>query len=129
MKSRPLVLVIDDSEDAREVYATVLRLDGFAVEEAIDGQQGLEKARRSLPDVIITDLEMPVMDGWETIRRLKADQRTRTIPIIACSGATIPRPEKRVFEPTEPTYDAHLVKPCLPDVLLSEIRGFVRRAA
>ncbi len=126
MKSRPLVLVIDDSEDAREVYATMLRLDGFAVEEAIDGQQGLEKARKSLPDVIITDLEMPVMDGWETIRRLKADQRTRTIRIIACSGATVPRPAKRAFEPT---YDAHLVKPCLPEVLLSEIRGFVRRAA
>ncbi len=126
MKSRPLVLVIDDSEDAREVYATVLRLDGFAVEEAIDGRQGLEKALRSLPDVIITDLEMPVMDGWETIRRLKADQRTRTIPIIACSGATVPRPTKPAFEPT---YEAHLVKPCVPDALLSEIRGFVRREA
>ncbi len=63
-----------------------MTLSGFTVEEATDGRDGLQKAPRSFPDVIITDLEMPVMDGWETIRSLKSNERTRNIPVIVCSG-------------------------------------------
>jgi chemosensory pili system protein ChpA (sensor histidine kinase/response regulator) len=119
MKARPLVLVIEDSEDVRMICAVLLRLEGFAVEEATNGADGLRKATHSIPDVIITDLTMPVMDGWETIRRLRADERTRHIPIIACSG------EKA---PTDPRPDAHLVKPCPPETLLLELRRVLRDA-
>jgi CheY-like chemotaxis protein len=87
---RPLALVIDDSDDTREVYAVALRLEGFTVEVASDGQEALQKAVELLPDIFITDLSMPIMDGWETIRRLRADERTRRIPIIACSGEEAP---------------------------------------
>jgi CheY-like chemotaxis protein len=118
----PLVLVIDDSGDTREVYAVLLRLEGFSVEGASDGREGLRKAAELRPDIIITDLSMPVMDGWQTIRRLRADERTRRIPIIACSGEDAPR-------------GARLVGGCAPRQAVSaghaaaEVRRFLRRNA
>jgi CheY-like chemotaxis protein len=81
---RPLVLVVEHSDDVRDAFATVLRLEGFAVEEARDGREGIEKAVTSVPDIILADLAMPLMGGWEMIRRLRRDHRTRHIPIIAC---------------------------------------------
>jgi CheY-like chemotaxis protein len=115
--------VIDDSDDTRELYGVMLRLEGFVVEEARDGREGVAKAIESLPAIIITDLTMPVMDGWETIRRLRADERTRRIPIIACTGQDLPH--KR----PGPSADIVLAKPCSLDELLLEVRRLVRRAA
>jgi CheY-like chemotaxis protein len=123
MPSRPLVLVIDDSNDTREVYAFALRLEGYAVEEACDGNEGITKAVNSLPDIIITDLSMPVMDGWETIRRLRSDEPTRRIPIIVCSG------HERADAVQFPWVDALLAKPCPLDDLLCEVRKVLRRHA
>jgi CheY-like chemotaxis protein len=119
---RPLVLVIEDSDDTRDMFAAVLHLEGFTVEEARDGREGIEKAAQSPPDIIITDLRMPVMDGRQMIRRLRADQRTRRIPIIACSG------EERVSTGSTPA-DAFVPKPCPLDLLLLEVRGVLRRRA
>ncbi len=122
MKARPRILVIDDCDDARDAFATVLHLEGFTVEEARDGREGLEKAAQSPPDIIITDLRMPVMDGCEMIRRLRADHRTRRIPIIACSG------EERPGTGYTPA-DAFVPKPCPLDLLLLEVHGVLRRRA
>jgi chemosensory pili system protein ChpA (sensor histidine kinase/response regulator) len=61
----------------------VLRREGFAVEEARDGREGIERAVNSVPDIILTDLAMPLMDGWEMIKRLRRHHRTRRIPVIA----------------------------------------------
>jgi CheY-like chemotaxis protein len=119
VRTRPLVLVIDDAGDAREVYDIVLTLEGFAVEGAEDGREGFRKAVDLRPDIIITDLSMPVMDGWETIRRLRADDRTSRIPIIACSG------EPRQDHDTQ--VDAMLSKPCPLAHLLQEIRRLLQR--
>jgi CheY-like chemotaxis protein len=122
VKARPRILVIDDSDDARDAFATVLQLEGFTVEEARDGREGLEKAAQSPPDIIITDLRMPVMDGREMIRRLRADHRTCRIPIIAYSGEE--RPGKEYTLP-----DAFVPKPCPLDLLLLEVHGVLRRCA
>jgi two-component system, cell cycle response regulator DivK len=119
---RPLVLLIEDSDDTRDMFAAVLHLEGFTVEEARDGREGIEKAAESLPDIIITDLRMPVMDGCEMIQRLRADQRTRRIPIIACSS------EERLGTGSTPA-NAFVPKPCPLDLLLLEVRGVLRRAA
>jgi CheY-like chemotaxis protein len=119
---RPLVLLIEDSDDTRDMFAAVLHLEGFTVEEARDGREGIEKAAESLPDIIITDLRMPVMDGCEMIQRLRADQRTRRIPIIACSS------EERLGTGSTPA-NAFGPKPCPLDLLLLEVRGVLRRAA
>lgn len=122
MRARPLVLVIDDSDDTRDLLAAVLHLEGFIVLEAHDGHEGLKVAFESRPDIIIADLQMPVMDGWEAIQRLRADSRTRHIPIIVCSGE---EPARKGDTPG----DLFLPKPCPPDLLVSEVRGLVRRAS
>ncbi|MBX3192774.1 MAG: response regulator [Labilithrix sp.] len=80
------MLVVDDYEDTRLIYAETLRFAGFEVAEAANGRDAIELARRINPDVVVMDLAMPVMDGWEATRRLKSDPRTRTIPIVAVTG-------------------------------------------
>jgi two-component system, cell cycle response regulator DivK len=123
VSTRPLALVIDDYDDTREMYAQVLRLEGFSVEGASDGQEGLRKAVELLPDIIITDLYMPIMDGRETIQRLRADERTRRIPIIACTGGEAPSGAH------DCRADVLLAKPCPLDTLLLEVRQLLRRSA
>jgi CheY-like chemotaxis protein len=118
-----IVLVIDDSDDTRDLYAVMLRLEGFVVEEERDGQEGIVKAIEFLPALIITDLTMPVMDGWETIRRLRADERTRRIPIIACTGEEAPSAAHDCCA------EVLLAKPCPLATLLLEVRQLLRRSA
>src|SRR4051812_47854937 len=83
---RPVVLVVDDDEDARTIYSTSLRAMGCDVFTANDGRPALEKATDLLPDVIVMDLLMPRLDGWEAMRRLHESSWTRLIPIIAVSA-------------------------------------------
>jgi CheY-like chemotaxis protein len=123
VSARPLALVIDDSDDNREVYTVVLQLEGLTVEGAGDGEEGFRKAVELLPNIIITDLAMPIVDGWETIRRLRADERTRRIPIIACSGDEAPDPAHDSWA------DLVLAKPCPLEALLLEVRQLLRRGA
>jgi len=95
-----------------------LRAARFAVDEAEDGQEALDKAFAGRPDIIVMDLSLPVLDGWEAIRRLRSDDRTRAIPLIALTGHSVEEEEN-------PGYDAILVKPCLPEALLSQIRALL----
>ncbi len=115
----PLVLLVDDYEDAREMYAEYLEFSGFRTAEARNGAEALEKAFALTPDVILMDLSLPVMDGWEATRRLRADERTRAIPIVALTGHALtghPGGEKEVG------CDAYVTKPCLPDALVQEVK-------
>ena len=82
----PLVLIVDDFEDNREMYAQYLRFHGYDVAEADNGQEALRQASGLRPDVIVMDLSLPGMDGWEATRRLKQDAATRDIPVIALTG-------------------------------------------
>jgi CheY-like chemotaxis protein len=123
MRFPPLVLLIDDDRDTRLLYAGILRDEGVVVAQAGDGQDGFQKAIETLPDLIITDVSMPHVDGWELLRRLRADARTREIPVIVCSGRD--RPSRPVeFEP-----EAYLGKPCDPEELLVVVRRLLRRPA
>src|SRR5215467_8049451 len=83
---KPIVLLVDDYPDAREMYAEYLQFSGFDVVEAGNGVEALERAIDRTPDVILMDLSLPVMDGWEATRRLKADDRTKHIPVLAVTG-------------------------------------------
>ena len=120
---RRLALVIEDSDDTRELYALALQLDGYIVAQVRDGRDGLQQARDLAPDVIITDLAMPIMDGWEMVRRLRADPRTRHIPIIACSAH---EPWRRTDGPAP---DVVLRKPFAFDLLLVEVRRLLQQRA
>lgn len=83
---RPLVLVVDDYEDNREMYAEYLRYCGFEVDTAVTGVEAIDKVHTRVPDIIVMDLTMPALDGWAATRRLKADPRTREIPVMALTG-------------------------------------------
>ena len=119
----PMILVVDDTLDARELYAEYLRIAGLRAEVAEDGHDGLAKAAALLPSVIVMDLAMPRMDGWEATRRLKADPRTRNIPVIALTGHVIERSRERAIEAGA---DGYLTKPCFPDSLLAEVHRVMK---
>src|SRR5207244_13456488 len=120
MKSeRPRVLLVDDYPDAREMYTEYLEFSGFEVIAAGNGMEALQRAADSDPDIILMDLSLPVMDGWEATRRLKADKRTAHIPVVALTGhalAGISDGAKKAG------CDAFVTKPCLPEDLVKEIR-------
>jgi CheY-like chemotaxis protein len=84
--ARPLVLLVEDDRDARLLFAEWLEDAGFRVEQAHNGFQALERAFDLLPDAILTDLNIPGIDGYELTRRLKGDPRTAAIPIVAVTG-------------------------------------------
>jgi CheY-like chemotaxis protein len=118
------VLVIDDSDDTRDLYAVALALEGLTVETASNGQEGITRARELLPDIIVADLAMPILDGREMIRRLKADERTRRIPVIACSGD-----DDALRGTLDAPADVLLPKPCSLPLLMAEVRRLLRRDA
>jgi CheY-like chemotaxis protein len=115
----PLVLVVEDYQDAREMYAEYLTFSGFRVAEAANGIEALEKARELLPDIILMDLALPRMDGWEATRRLKSDARTRDIPVVALTGHAL---AGHADGARQAGCDAFVTKPCLPDALVAEIQ-------
>jgi two-component system, cell cycle response regulator DivK len=113
------VLLVDDYPDAREMYSEYLTFSGYDVVEAANGVEALQRAVDERPDIILMDLSLPVMDGWEATRRLKSDERTAGIPVVALTGhalAGISDGAKRAG------CDAFVTKPCLPEDLVKEIR-------
>jgi two-component system cell cycle response regulator DivK len=116
---QPLVLVVEDYQDAREMYAAYLQFSGYRVAEATNGFEAIEKTVELLPDIILMDLALPRMDGWEATRRLKLDERTRHIPIVALTGHALADHSR---DAKDAGCDAFLTKPCLPEVLVVEIR-------
>ena len=118
-----MILVVDDTLDARELYAEYLRIAGLRAEVAEDGVEALSKATALRPNVIVMDLAMPRMDGWEATRRLKADPSTRHIPIIALTGHALERSRERAIEAGA---DGYLTKPCYPDSLLAEVHRVLK---
>lgn len=122
----PLILIVDDSADSRRMYGTYFAATGFRVEEAGQGFEGIEKAFKLAPDIILMDLLMPALDGWETIRLLKGRARTRDIPIIALTGDT---KEKDLKLAKNAGCDVLLLKPCLPDVVCAHVQRLLKLAS
>src|SRR3954467_11452313 len=116
---RPRVLLVDDYPDAREMYAEYLDFSGFDVIEAANGMGALQRAADTQPDIVLMDLSLPVMDGWEATRRLKADKRTEHIPVVALTGHALAGISEGA---RKAGCDAFVTKPCLPEDLVKEIR-------
>jgi two-component system, cell cycle response regulator DivK len=117
--SAPLVLVVEDYQDAREMYVAYLQFAGFRVAEAANGVEAIEQSLALLPDIILMDLALPKMDGWEATRRLKTDERTRHIPVVALTGHALAGHAEGA---KSAGCDSFVTKPCLPDALVAEIR-------
>ncbi|HEU4939859.1 MAG TPA: response regulator [Vicinamibacterales bacterium] len=120
----PIVLLVEDDLDGRRMYADWLSEAGFRVDQAHNGFQALERAFDSRPDVVVTDLNIPGIDGFELTRRLKQDARTRDVPVLAVTGyaAFASNPERA----RRAGCDAVLAKPCSPEDLEAAIRGLIR---
>lgn len=116
---RPRVLLVDDYPDAREMYGEYLEYSGYEVIEAANGVEALQRAVDDKPDIILMDLSLPVMDGWEATRRLKADARTARIPIVALTGHALAGISEGA---RQAGCDAFVTKPCLPEDLVVQIR-------
>jgi CheY-like chemotaxis protein len=119
MTKNQRVLLVDDYSDAREMYTEYLEFMGYEVLQAQNGLEALERALDSSPDIILMDLSLPIMDGWEATRRLKADKRTRGIPVVALTGHALAGISEGA---KEAGCDAFVTKPCLPEDLVKEIR-------
>ena len=119
-----MILLVDDFPDNREMYAEFLTFSGLRVEQADDGHEALEKAFALLPDLIVMDLSLPGVDGWEATRRLKADDRTKSIPVIALTGHALAGHSKGALEAG---CDAFVTKPCLPERLLEVIQSMLAK--
>ncbi|XXF78652.1 response regulator [Myxococcaceae bacterium GXIMD 01537] len=117
------VLVVDDFDDAREMYAEYLEFVGFEVATARNGAEAVEKAQEASPDIILMDLSLPVMDGWEATRRIKQDERTRDIPVMALSGHVF---TGNAEQARDAGADDFVAKPCLPQDLESKIRNMLK---
>ena len=120
---RPRVLLVDDYSDVRELFSEYLQNCGFDVVEATNGIEALHRSLEVAPDVILMDLSLPLMDGWEATRRLKSDHRTAGIPVVALTSHAL----AGVFEGAKRAgCEAFVTKPCLPEDLVREIRKVLK---
>jgi adenylate cyclase len=126
MREKPLVLVVDDDPDNREIVELRLRSQAYDVATAEDGLDGLEKARALKPDIIILDVMMPRMDGIETLKQLKADASLPFMPVIML---TAKGDLKNVVEGLDNGADDYLVKPLEQSALLARVRSMMRLKA
>jgi CheY-like chemotaxis protein len=111
-------MLVDDDAHSREGYEAYLSAKGFQVDAFDGGADALAFAASLRPDLIVLDLGLPDVDGWEVARRLKRDARTRDIPIIAFSGRSMKHEQVSALRAG---CDVHLTKPCPPDQLLAAI--------
>jgi two-component system cell cycle response regulator DivK len=115
----PTILLVEDNEDNLHIYSTILNYAGYRVVEATDGEAGLASARSNLPDLILMDVSLPKMDGYEATRQLKADQATAHIPIIALTAHALPADRERALQAG---CDGYIAKPAEPRVVLAEVQ-------
>lgn len=119
-----LVLLADDSEDVLDSHGEVLKDAGYRVAFARDGRQAVAQALELRPDVILMDLQMPGLDGWEATRQIRADLRTHHIPIIAFTSHGLRRYADRSFDAGCTSF---VQKPCRSSLLLDEVRRALAR--
>jgi two-component system cell cycle response regulator DivK len=120
------VLVVEDQEDLRGVLRTLLTGSGYEMLEAADGEAGVAKAKSDRPDLVLMDIQMPVLDGYEAMRRIKADPDLKKIPVIAVSSFAMKGDEEKA---RASGCDHYVTKPYSPLQLLRVIRGFLGEQA
>jgi two-component system, cell cycle response regulator DivK len=117
---KKIILVVDDDAAQRRIFSKYLQFTGFRVMEAADGEEGLRMARQHAPSLILLDIAMPVMDGWETMGRLREDSQTAAIPTVALTGFHL-EPEQL----WEAGFCGYLEKPIQPFRVLEEVEACI----
>lgn len=119
------ILLVDDYPDALEIWGLYLRSLGYEVETADDGLKAVEQAHRHLPDIIVLDLELPGITGFEAAVRLRQAPDTASIPLIAATGYSH---VKQLNQARDSGFDTIVVKPCEPAALVAEIERLLQQA-
>jgi two-component system cell cycle response regulator DivK len=117
------ILVVEDQEDNRRIIRDLLRHDGFDVIEVGDGEKALTAASTHRPDVILMDIQLPFLDGYEATRRIKADPVLKHIPIIVVTSYALSGDEAKA---RAAGCDAYMAKPYSPKALLAKVREYAR---
>jgi two-component system, cell cycle response regulator DivK len=120
------ILLVEDNEMNRDILSRRLMRNGFEVSLAIDGQQGVDMAMSQLPDLILMDMSLPVIDGWEATRRIKANDATRKIPVIALTAHAMEGDREKAVEAGCDDYDT---KPVEITRLLAKIAALLATKA
>ena len=121
-ESRKTVLLVEDNEDNLVVYRTILEHVGYRVIEARDGEEGIARAQADLPDIILMDISIPKIDGWEATVRLKDDGETSAIPIIALTAHALEEDRAKAMRAG---CDGYLAKPVEPRRVVQEVEKFI----
>lgn len=116
------VLLVEDNEDNRIVYATMLEHYGYEVVETANGEDAVRIAKEQLPDLILMDISIPGIDGWTATERLREDERTRDIPVVAVTAHALPEHRARA---ESLQCEGYLTKPCEPRRLLEEVQRLI----
>jgi CheY-like chemotaxis protein len=116
VKAKQKILIVEDNSDLRRLYAIGLNQRGYEVKLASNGAEAVERIESEIPDLILLDLIMPIMDGWEVIDRVGASEQSAGTPVIVISGQTEPADDSR-----HPAIGAWLEKPVTIDELVQKI--------
>jgi two-component system cell cycle response regulator DivK len=113
------ILVVEDQEDNRRILRDLLASAGYEMIEAVTGEEGVALAAARRPDLILMDIQLPALDGYEATRRIKGDPALRAIPVIAVTSYALSGDDRKAFEAG---CDAYVTKPFSPRQLLAKIR-------
>jgi CheY-like chemotaxis protein len=116
------ILVIEDNPANLELMTYLLRAFGHAVSSAPDGVQGLQAAQRELPDLIVCDLQLPAMNGYDVARKLKAEAGLRSIPLVAVTAFAMVDDAQKALDAG---FDGYLTKPITPETFVSQVEAFL----
>jgi len=116
------ILLVDDHEDNRVALLAVLEREGYGTLDAANGRDAVELVRQHMPDLVLMDLAMPVMDGRQAMRVLRDDPRTAGVPIVVLTAMALSVDRERMIAEG---FDGLLIKPCMPPHLLQEVRTLI----
>ena len=123
-QGRPLILVADDRASSRELLRTVLERAGYAVIEAEDGEAAVERAHSGNPDLILLDLQMPKLDGYGVLAKLRSEERFRTVPVLALTASAMSGDREKILAAG---FTDYLSKPAGPDLLREAVARLLGR--
>ena len=116
------ILVVEDTEDNRQILRDLLGMSGYTMVEAHNGAEGVAMAAEHKPDLILMDIQMPVMDGYEATRRIKADPALKSIPVVAVTSYALSGDEAKA---RTAGCDDYIAKPYSPRQMLAKVRGIL----
>ena len=123
-RERPLVLIADNEPDIVELVRFELEREGYDVIRAVNGQQALELAQTHEPDLVLVDVHMPKLDGYEVTRQIRADDRLKPVPVMILSGSVL---ESDIEQSFEAGADQHMGKPFSPVALRTEVGALLKK--